>query len=55
VFKGPVLGPGRKSLAMQLTFRSPTSTLTNEDVRTDRERIIASVADEMGGRLRGGI
>jgi phenylalanyl-tRNA synthetase beta chain len=54
LFKGPVLGRGRKSLAMQLTFRSPTSTLTNEDVRPDRERIIASVADELGGRLRGG-
>jgi phenylalanyl-tRNA synthetase beta chain len=54
MFKGPVLGPGRKSLAMQLTFRSATSTLTNEDVRPDRERIITAVAEEVGGRLRGG-
>ncbi|MFZ0492111.1 MAG: phenylalanine--tRNA ligase subunit beta [Acidimicrobiia bacterium] len=54
LFKGRILGPGRKSLAMQLTFRSPTSTLTNEDVRVDRGRIIASVAEELGGRLRGG-
>jgi phenylalanyl-tRNA synthetase beta chain len=54
LFRGSALGPGRKSLAVQLTLRSPDSTLTNEDVRTDRERIIASVAREHGGRLRGG-
>ncbi len=54
VFKGASLGEGRKSLAVQLTFRSPTKTLTNEDVRPERERIIESVVQQLGGRLRGG-
>lgn len=53
-FRGGSLPEGWKSLAVQLTFRSPTSTLTNEDVRGDRDRIIAAVADRLGGRLRGG-
>lgn len=54
VFRGAALGAGRKSLAIQLTFRSPDSTLTGEDVRRDRERIIEQVAEQLGGRLRGG-
>jgi len=55
LFRGSSLGEGRKSLAVQLTFRSPDSTLTNEDIRPDRERIIQRVADDLGGRLRGGV
>lgn len=54
VFRGSPLGKDRKSLAVQLRFRSMTSTLRNEDVRDDRERIIAAVAERLGGRLRGG-
>ncbi|NOY54830.1 MAG: phenylalanine--tRNA ligase subunit beta [Actinobacteria bacterium] len=53
-FRGGSVPEGHKSLAVQLTFRSPDTTLTNEDVREDRGRIITAVADELGGRLRGG-
>ncbi|NIA24710.1 MAG: phenylalanine--tRNA ligase subunit beta [Gammaproteobacteria bacterium] len=53
-FRGGSLPEGHKSLAVQLTFRSPDTTLTNEDVREDRGRIITAVADKLGGRLRGG-
>jgi phenylalanyl-tRNA synthetase beta chain len=54
VFRGGSLKEGRKSLAVQLTFRSPSSTLTNEDVRGDRDRVIAAVGTQLDGRLRGG-
>jgi len=53
-FRGGSVPEGRKSLAVQLTFRSSDKTLTNEDVRADRDRIITAVADELGGHLRGG-
>ncbi len=53
-FRGGSVPEGRKSLAVQLTFRSSDKTLTNEDVRVDRDRIITAVADELGGHLRGG-
>jgi phenylalanyl-tRNA synthetase beta chain len=52
-FRGRPLPEGRKSLAVQLTFRSVETTLTNDDVRLDRERITGAVA-KLGGALRGG-
>ena len=53
-FRGGSLPEGHKSLAVQLAFRSPDATLTNEDVRQNRDGIIIAVNDELGGRLRGG-
>ena len=44
---------GQTSLAVRLEFRAPDSTLTDEDVARRRENIVAAVADELGGRLRG--
>ncbi|WP_028060469.1 phenylalanine--tRNA ligase subunit beta [Candidatus Solirubrobacter pratensis] len=43
---------GRISLALRLEFRADDRTLTDEDVRGRREKIVAEVA-KLGGELRG--
>ncbi len=53
-FRGGSLADGWKSLAVQVVFRSPDGTLTNEDVQSDRERIIDAISTRLGGHLRGG-
>ena len=54
LFRGAPLAPGRKSLAIRLTFREAQRTLTDEDLVPVRARITESVAAALGGRLRGG-
>jgi phenylalanyl-tRNA synthetase beta chain len=44
---------GHTSLAVRLEFRAPDRTLTDEDVAQRREKIVAAVAENLGGRLRG--
>jgi phenylalanyl-tRNA synthetase beta chain len=55
VFEGGPLEEGRKSLAVRLTVRHAERTLTDEEVAPLREQIAASVAGDLGGRLRGGV
>ena len=51
VYTGDQVGPGRKSLALRLEFRSPERTLTDEDVAAARIAIEAELA-KLGGALR---
>jgi phenylalanyl-tRNA synthetase beta chain len=51
VYRGEQLRRGYKSLAYRLQFRSPERTLTDEDLRTLRDRIEAAV-ERIGGRVR---
>ena len=44
---------GQTSLALRLEFRAPDRTLTDEDVTGRREKIVAAVAEKLGGELRG--
>ena len=53
VYRGAQVGEGRKSLALALTFRAPDRTLTDDDVAPVREKIVAALAAEVGGELRG--
>jgi phenylalanyl-tRNA synthetase beta chain len=53
-FSGAQMGEGRKSVAIQLWFRAPDHTLTNEEVAPHRDRIIKRVEDLLAARLRGG-
>ena len=46
------MGEGRKSLALNLEFRAPDRTLTDEEVAGLREQIEAKLG-EIGGTLRG--
>ena len=51
LYEGEQVGEGRKSLALNLEFRAPDRTLTDEEVSGLRERIKAKL-DEIGGTLR---
>jgi phenylalanyl-tRNA synthetase beta chain len=51
LYEGEQLGEGRKSLALNLEFRAPDRTLTDEEVAGLREAIKAKL-DAIGGTLR---
>jgi phenylalanyl-tRNA synthetase beta chain len=53
VYRGEQIAAGRTSLAIALTFRARDRTLTDADVAPLRERIVARLAGELGGELRG--
>jgi phenylalanyl-tRNA synthetase beta chain len=48
------LGEGNVSLALRLTYRAPDRTLTDAEVAGQREKIVAALAAELEGRIRGG-
>ncbi|MEA2146768.1 MAG: phenylalanyl-tRNA synthetase beta chain, partial [Solirubrobacteraceae bacterium] len=53
VYRDPeLLGEGKVSLALRLSFRAADRTLTDSEVASQRERIAAVLADELGGRIR---
>jgi phenylalanyl-tRNA synthetase beta chain len=52
VYQGEQVGPGKKSLAYNLTFLDPDRTLTDKAVSKLRERIIRSLEKELGAELR---
>ncbi len=53
VYRNPeLLGEGKVSLALRLTYRAPDRTLTDEEVASRREGIAAALSDELGGRVR---
>jgi phenylalanyl-tRNA synthetase beta chain len=53
VYAGPQVGEGRRSLAYQLRFRAPDTTLTDERVNAMRDAAVASAATATGATLRG--
>jgi len=53
-FTGSPLAEGRKSVAVQLWFRAPDHTLSNDEVTPHRERIVGAVESQLDARLRGG-
>ncbi|HEY8763404.1 MAG TPA: phenylalanine--tRNA ligase subunit beta [Solirubrobacteraceae bacterium] len=46
------LGEGNVSLALSLSYRAPDRTLTDEEVASWRETIVAALERELGGRVR---
>jgi phenylalanyl-tRNA synthetase beta chain len=48
-----VLGAGRRSLALRLTFQAPDRTLSDDEVRPVRERIVQALAERFRAELRG--
>ncbi|MDX6677502.1 MAG: phenylalanyl-tRNA synthetase beta chain, partial [Solirubrobacteraceae bacterium] len=52
VYRGEQIAQGRVSLAIALTFRAADRTLTDADVAPVREKIVARLAQELGGELR---
>jgi phenylalanyl-tRNA synthetase beta chain len=53
VYRGAQIAAGRTSLAIALTFRARDRTLTDADVAPVREKIVARLAKDLGGELRG--
>ena len=52
VYRGEQVGPGRKSIAFTVEFQSPERTLTEDDARLLRDRIVTALADRFGAELR---
>lgn len=52
VYEGAKLGADKRSLAYHLTFQATNKTLNDKAVAKQRQRIIASVQQQLNGRLR---
>jgi phenylalanyl-tRNA synthetase beta chain len=53
VYRGEQIAAGRASLAIALTFRAKDRTLTDADVAPVRAKVVARLAKDLGGELRG--
>ena len=52
VYTGPGTPEGMKSMAFALQYQHPERTMTEAEVQTIQERIVAAVGKELGGQLR---
>ena len=52
VYRGEQVGPGHKSIAFAVVYRSPERTLTDEDAAALRQRIVQALAERFGAELR---
>ncbi|MDI7275906.1 MAG: phenylalanine--tRNA ligase subunit beta [Anaerolineae bacterium] len=52
VYRGAQIPPGKVSLAYALTYQAPDRTLTDEEVARIRGRIVRSLEQALGARLR---
>jgi phenylalanyl-tRNA synthetase beta chain len=53
LFEGQALGPGKKSLALEVTLQPREKTLTDPEIEAVAQRIVAEVAKATGGQVRG--
>jgi phenylalanyl-tRNA synthetase beta chain len=53
VYHGDQVGPGRKSVALRLSFQAPDRTLTDADAADARTRIVALLAERHAAEPRG--
>jgi phenylalanyl-tRNA synthetase beta chain len=52
VYRGEQVGPGRKSIALRVEFRSPERTLTDEEAADLRQKIVDALHERFGADLR---
>jgi phenylalanyl-tRNA synthetase beta chain len=52
VYRGEQVGPGRKSIAFRVEFRSPERTLTDEEAAGLRQKIVDALQERFGAELR---
>jgi phenylalanyl-tRNA synthetase beta chain len=52
VYRGEPIPDGKKSVALHVSFQSPERTLSDEDARAIRERIVDALAEKLGAELR---
>ena len=53
IYEGEGVGEGRKSVAIAVTLQPTERTLTDEDIEKVSAAIVAAVAKQTGGTLRG--
>ena len=53
VYRGGQVPEGRKSVALRVAFQSPERTLSDEDARAIRDRVVAALAERFAAELRG--
>ena len=52
VYRGGQIPEGKKSIALHVAFQSPERTLSDDDARELRERIVSALAERFGAELR---
>jgi phenylalanyl-tRNA synthetase beta chain len=52
VYTGTQIPQDKKSLAYHLVFQSPNKTLSDKEVRKNRQRIIQQLQKQLGALLR---
>ncbi len=52
VYRGDQIGKGKKSLAYSLTYQALDRTLTDNEVRDIRRKILRRLEREIGAQLR---
>ncbi len=52
LYTGPQVPQGQKSLAYHLVFQAPNKTLSEKEVRKNRQRIIQQLQNRLGAKLR---
>jgi phenylalanyl-tRNA synthetase beta chain len=52
VYRGEQVGPGRKSVAFRVEFRSPERTLTDDEAAGLRQKIVDVLRERFGAELR---
>ena len=52
VYRGDQVAPGKKSVAIHVLFQSAERTLSDDDARELRERIVTALASRFGAQLR---
>jgi phenylalanyl-tRNA synthetase beta chain len=53
VYRGEQVGDGKKSVGLSVAFQSAERTLSDDDAAALRERIVSTLAERLGARLRG--
>lgn len=52
VFQGEKIGRGNKSIALSITYRSQSKTLTEKNVEKSHEKILHLLTEQFGGTFR---
>jgi phenylalanyl-tRNA synthetase beta chain len=52
VYRGDQVAPGKKSVAIHVVFQSAERTLSDDDARELRDRVVATLASRFGAELR---
>ena len=51
-YRGDQVGPGKKSFLVQMTYRHPKKTMTDEEVNVLHQAFLDSFLEETGGSIR---